>query len=648
MTYMNANTAAEKTAAQVLADLSAYDIITFDIFDTLITRCVLRPADVFAIVEAQAKKQGFLNRAFATERRRAEQLAYQKYGETANFRQIYETLQERFPYTEAQSCALMALELETELRVAIPRVAVRELLLALRNAGKRILLCSDMYLSSQDIQKLLVACGYPGDLEIWVSCEKGGTKDSGKLWEKVFAYLPADQRIIHVGDNPHGDDAVLKEMGRASYLFDSGMARFRKTEMYDYLSKYTTDDPGNTLVLGYLVNKACFNSPFQDIRADESVTAVWGGAIFACFMDYLVSGRDDSQLLFVTREGYLLKPMYERYCKSLGIRPQKATLFYSSRAATIAATVTSEEDVRGALQRPEYQGTLAHFVKSRMNFDISFAGELGNREVSLPRQKKEVFQMLQPYFQEIFRNGQQQKDAYQQYVALVRETGAKLTVVDVGYNGTIQYALSRILSEKVSGIYMFLNDGALPKKTGCACRAIANPRQGQHPLYDNLLFLEAVMQVPYGQIQRMEIRDGKAEPISNADGNFSEYIPVAQEQFCRFAEWIASWKKDLADALELRFDLAEAIWVCLLKWNYLPEKLLESFWLADDFCGHALWKYDIENQQWQGSYRVTPLAFALEKRNSSSLKTKVKNLIKRFIPYFAYDFASRIWIRYFK
>ena len=219
----------------------------------------------------------------------------------------------------------------------------------------------------------------------------------------------------------------------------------------------------------------------------------------------------------------------------------------------------------------------------------------------------------------------------------------------MGYNGTIQYALSKILSGKVSGLYMFLNDGALPLKAGCKCSAIANPRDGDHPVYDNLMFLEAVMQVPYGQVQRLELENGSVKIVRNSDANFSGYIPKAQEAFSRFAEWIAGWKAAAGDDLELHFGLAEAIWVCLLKFNLLPEELLEGFYLADDFCGTPLWKYDVAKQQWQSEKKSIPLAFTLLRTNDSlSRKQRIKKYIKKHIPYFAYDWASKVWVKYIK
>lgn len=628
-----------------LQKLMAYDMVTFDVFDTLITRCVCRPTDVFLLVEAVAKNRGIPAEGFADKRIKAETAAYKAVGSGANLEQIYEMLWNDTDYTREQCDLLMALELETEQKTVLPRQDMLEMLLALRDAGKRIVLCSDMYLSSGQIRDLLVCCGYPGDLEIWVSCEKGGTKHEGILWEKFFAELPSGLRVIHVGDNEDGDYRALKRLGWDAALIPGGLAMFEGSELYGYLSKYMDKDIGCRLTLGYLIHCACFNSPFFGRTIPEKTTAVWGGAAFSCFMDYLMRGRDDSQLLFVTREGYLLKPMYERYCRSLGQTPQSNALCYASRTAAVSAAVAMEQDVRNALQKPEFSGTLGQLAKGRLNYDLSGDPSLSALEIRLPEQAGKVFQLLKPHMERILEKGVPQNKAYRQYLSEIRDGRRPLTVVDVGYNGTIQYALARILQEPVAGRYLFLNDGALPKGIGCSCQALSGTRDSDHPIYENLLFLEAVMQVPYGQLRCMT----EEGPVFNSDANFSEAIPVAQEQFCSFVEWFGDWQKTVGPALKPDFSLAEAIWVCLLKYDFLPEKLLDGFWLADDYCGTPLWRYDRTAHQWNGSNKVTPLAFSLVKCGQKiGWKQRIKAVVKRHIPVFAYDWASRIWIKFIK
>ena len=628
--------------------LSQYDVITFDVFDTLITRMVLHPTDVFSLVQLQLLQQGHKAGSFAKDRIQAEQLAYEQYGDTANFDQIYQMLNGSFSYSEEQCRIFQQMEFETELQLAIPRCILLQLVKELKGSGKRIILCSDMYLSSAQIRMLLRKCSYPEDLEIRVSSECGGTKSSGFLFEALYSQLPPSSKIIHIGDNDHSDYRVPLRLHRDAVLLPSGCTMFTQSPLYDYLSSYE-DNINNCLILGYLVNYACFNSPFSEEQDKSRAVSVWGGTIFSCFMDFLLRQKDESKLLFVTREGYLLQKMYQRYCLAADVRPQENALFYASRTAAVAASIDSEEGIRNAMRHPKFDGTVKRFLQGRMNLEPPEDMEFAEEQIRLPAQRHEFFQQLKPWFSLIYKNAENQGTAYRTYTEQFRTGRQPFTIVDVGYNGTIQYALSHIMKEKIGGLYMFLNDGAYPSRIGCPCASMAVTNAGIHPLYENLLFLEAVMQVPYGQLQKMEIQGGKVTPHFCEDGNFSPYISEAQEQFCQFAEWTGLWKKRLGDGMQLDFSLAESIWVCLLKFRYLPRALLESFWLTDNYSGTPMLKYDDQTQCWNGNGDSIPLEFQLLKTGEHlRFKQRVKRFVKTHIPYYLYDWACEIWMKYIK
>ena len=167
-------------------------------------------------------------------------------------------------------------------------------------------------------------------------------------------------------------------------------------------------------------------------------------------MDFLVQHQDDSQLLFVTREGFLLKPMYERYCKVLGITPQVNSLCYASRLATLAASVYTAEDLQKVMGS-RFEGTLGDFLKNRLNYVPDGNEERNRQHIVLPDDSKDVLNLLEADFAAIFENSAVQREAYLHYISGIRSGERKLTVVDIGCNGTIQYGLSKILQEKVGG-----------------------------------------------------------------------------------------------------------------------------------------------------------------------------------------------------
>ena len=282
--------------SNLLTKLKKYDVITFDIFETLVTRCVCTSSNVHSIVEKIANRQYGIHKAVCHDWELAFQKSADVFKEKNSIDLIYSILESEFHYSRYECACLKQMELDTELALSIPRERMRSILMELRNAGKKILLCCDSYLPSVFLEKILSKCGYPEDLEIWVSNEKGVSKETGSMWKMLSEEMGA-RSWIHVGDEEWADYQVLVQDNKNAVLIDSGLKAFEKSEMCPYLSMHISDNIGDALVLGYLVNYACFNSPFHRDTNEKGVVSIWMGAVFACFIDWLVQNRDDSILL---------------------------------------------------------------------------------------------------------------------------------------------------------------------------------------------------------------------------------------------------------------------------------------------------------------------------------------------------------------
>jgi len=629
----------------LLAKALQCDIVTFDVFDTLITRLVLQPEDVFKLVEARAMKLGF-GKGFATRRQQAEQRCYVKYGDRTSLQLIYKELQ-GFSLPEKEQ--LQALELELELKVVLPRKEVQELLLTLVEQGKRVILCSDMYLSSEFIQELLYHCGYPQDLELWVSNEVGLGKHDGKLWEQFFSEHK-HEKTLHIGDNRVADGLYVEYYGHEACVLANPYDSFTNSEAYPYLAAYIDASLGASLIFGYLVHRVLYNSPFGAKPELKELGAVWMGPALGAFLEWLVAQQDDSMLLFLTREGYVLQPLYEQYCQELGIAMQPHSLFYASRTAVMAAAFTSKEDVKESLDI-EFNGTFRQLLEGRFNLTLSAVDEkIGLEIIRLPQQKNQVLTMLEPYLKDILLISQKHRRAYLKYINEVKAgSSLPLTVVDVGYSGTIQYYLSKLTKEKVSGRYWFVTHNALPLSLGCSCKGLCSSRKGIHPIFENLLFLEGILQVPYGQLQSVKLLDDKLHFSFKEDIVDEPVLQQAQQGFAAFVGEMAGWKAYLGQEQFFDINAAQVLWLCLVKFRELPQQLLDCFRLQDDFAGNGLWRYDIAKQEWRSEHNVFPLVFSLVPGQvRPTLKARLKLFCKQRVPTRYYELARAIWIKYIK
>lgn len=636
------------TLSQVHTLADQADLLTFDIFDTLFTRRTLHPTDLFALVEARAQKEMGLSIAFRQLRVNAEHNAYRVVGGgLATLDDIYLELEKTARLTRAQADRLKAIELEEEAENAYPRLDMRALLQAYLAAGKKIALISDMYLPSDEIRKLLSICGYPDNLELWVSCERNGIKADGSLWRAFFAAHP-DENTLHIGDNAHSDCHVLTEMGRKALLIPNPAEMLQASPLYPNLRPFDNGTPGNSLVLGTLVNCLYLNAAFGGNLPLKDAASAWLGPVLGCFFHWLVDQADDSLLLFVTREGYLFQPIYQRYCEARKVPEQPSCLYFASRQAVASASLRSESDLNALVQQP-FTGTLGAFARSRLNYD-ELSEQDAAVQVDLPRMKSRVLEILAPYQADILSRSAAAAEIYREYTAEIRSVapGKPLTIVDIGYQGTAQFYLSRLLNEKVAGRYIFLNEYVLPRQLDCPCDSLALTVDGMHPVYENLLFLEAAIQVPYGQLLYLA-RDGKGGflPVCNHAAQTAPEVSTAQEGFSDFVTLEGRWAERYGAAFRPSLALAEEIYISLIRFDRLPPDLLRAFRIDDAYSGNGMWVYEPSTHTWRSNDVKVPLSF-LEGGRLNRLKFQMKNYVKKHAPSALYEPLRVFWTKFIK
>lgn len=195
-------------------------ILSFDVFDTLITRIVLSPKDVFLLMQkqlrhAQPSLPESLIHSFWGARVWAEFSARRMSpAEDIGIADIYRNLGKRCGLSEEQCQCLIAIELKTEETVLVPIQGASELLAEARELGK-VAFISDMYLPAAFIRRLLNKFDLIQDDDyLYVSGELGKSKRSGNLFKHVLAHLNRSHKhLIHCGDNIFSDWAVPRSLG---------------------------------------------------------------------------------------------------------------------------------------------------------------------------------------------------------------------------------------------------------------------------------------------------------------------------------------------------------------------------------------------------------------------------------------------------
>ncbi len=162
--------------------LGRFDVISFDLFDTLVFRPFSEPSDLFYVL---GEKLDYMD--FKRIRMEAEQKARNRKFAAAGSYEV--TLEEIWralsSMTGIPADEGMRLEMETELALCYANPFMQEVFSGLRNMGKRIIITTDMYLPKDFLAELLDKNGYQGYEELYVSCEIQRCKGDGKLFEYI-------------------------------------------------------------------------------------------------------------------------------------------------------------------------------------------------------------------------------------------------------------------------------------------------------------------------------------------------------------------------------------------------------------------------------------------------------------------------------
>lgn len=349
-------------------------VISFDVFDTLITRPIGRPTDLFELMDKYYKEVSDSVISFKKLRIEAESVIRRKIIskettlEDIPLSDIYDVLRDEFGMDTETAEKLMQYEVDLELQISIRREAGNKLYQAALATGKKIIIISDMYLTGEHIGNMLEKSGYSGWDKIYVSSDIGLRKKSGNLYRYVLQDLNTEpEKILHIGDNKKDDVESARELGirgvwipRARFMYDSFGCNEQVKKICADLTNWEAAE--NSVGIGIMKQLAAvkyFDDPFRafeeksDYNGDPYFVgyAALGMELFALVKWIMDSAKRDnvSKLIFMARDGYLPMKAYEiikEYReKSGGTKLPKAEYLPVSRLAVFPAMIKTSMDL---------------------------------------------------------------------------------------------------------------------------------------------------------------------------------------------------------------------------------------------------------------------------------------------------------------
>lgn len=291
---------ARMTPLELAEHLDGYPVVSFDVFDTLIFRPFSSPTDLFYLV---GTRLGCFN--FGALRREAESIARES-TDKANFEvniyDIYHHLARISPLSPDDS----ATEIATECEMCYANPYMKEVCRILLSRGKTLIAISDMYLPRSVIERILTLGGYSGIKKIYVSCEYGYDKSSGKLFD--YAVRDFGKKIIHVGDNHGADVRGAERAGLASYHYIQCNEFGNRRRPISLIGAFASMYKG--VVNNYLYNGA------HTLTPRETFGFVYAAPVAVGFCEWLNGVCDAAcadKIFFLARDMYAFHKIYNRH-----------------------------------------------------------------------------------------------------------------------------------------------------------------------------------------------------------------------------------------------------------------------------------------------------------------------------------------------
>ena len=473
--------------------IDSADVVSFDIFDTLLVRDVLHPTDVFELIEREnghILPEGY---SFTLNRIRAEHELYMY--TNPKIKEIYDYMQSNLDFPMELVDSFLKKEISKEKEVLYARKSMVDIVDYARKSGKIVCCTSDMYLPSDILKDILNDNGYGIIDNLIVSCEYGCSKSNGLFAVLRDKYI--GKKILHIGDNYDADvrSAMIGGIDDIYELF-SGYQMLQKSAFSFIEDKVNTLD--EKIILGEFVANI-LNDPFlfektkgkSCIKDNYLLGYYFFEPMIHAFFSWMVAKAENDGielLLLGSRDGWLIRDLLDIYQECNNSLSFNYKYFYASRSACTLAGLITKEDVKYAASLA-FDGTVEEMLKIRFFLNED---EIQDR---LTNENDEDY--FDKHLECILIKSERYRSFYLEYIKRIFDNDSKIGFFDFVSSGTCQLWLEKIMDKQMTGYYFLRNFDEYKKHLNIY--SLLKPKfvyEKQSKLYKDYVFLENVLTSP--------------------------------------------------------------------------------------------------------------------------------------------------------
>ena len=279
-------------------ELCGYDIISFDIFDTLIFRPFAHPWDLFMIVGYKLKCPDFMRIRREAEKEARENAKDTKGNTEVTIYDIYQVVERLTGIPKEKG---IAVELETEMEFCFPNPYMQKIYNILLEQGKTIIITSDMYIPEVEMKKILLKCEYKNYSKLFVSCDYNCSKRDTGLYDLILRQFDINEKklkLVHIGDNYSSDIQAANSVGIETRYYKN---------VHEIGNKYRADGMSQLVgsIYAGIVNTHLHNG-IKKYNVYYEYGFIYGGLYVLGFCNWLyrkVKQENIDKILFLSRDG---------------------------------------------------------------------------------------------------------------------------------------------------------------------------------------------------------------------------------------------------------------------------------------------------------------------------------------------------------